>query len=191
MVKRNEVKGRRARPGRIQIPATRAKTIRTKSLTDFKWLATSGAEDCTHCQFLPTKVCVAVCTRGRSKPPQKPIWAQMFLHVVKHSIYSNPTKRRYQRRNKGCAWDTDLIAPVRRSWFIGHDRDSASTIDFALTTIPQTWRNMTPTRPTRKRKRADRWPQGDVLPNLGKVDATPPITRRHKAAATCSHVSAR
>ena len=77
---------------------------------------------------IPANKGVRRCLYPWSNPSKKPIWAQMFLHVVKHSIYSNPTKRRYQRRNKGCAWDTDLIAPVRRSWFIGHDRDSASTI---------------------------------------------------------------
>ena len=47
-------RGRWARPGRIQIPAKRLSAIKKKSLTkDLKWLATSGAEDCTHCQSPP------------------------------------------------------------------------------------------------------------------------------------------
>jgi hypothetical protein len=49
-------------------PAKRLSAIKKKSLIDdLKWLATSGAEDCTHCQSPPPKVCVAVCTRGQTR----------------------------------------------------------------------------------------------------------------------------
>jgi hypothetical protein len=51
----------------LPVPTTRVSTIKNKSLIDLKWLASSGAEDCTHCQFPPPKaLSVAVCTRGQT-----------------------------------------------------------------------------------------------------------------------------
>ena len=86
--------------------------------------ATSGAEDCTHCQSPPPSVRAAVCTQGQTCRHLR-ICTALFVPVVKHALSysSKPTDTTYVspsrvRRKSHHSCPTKLIhrssAPTQR-----------------------------------------------------------------------------
>ncbi len=102
------------------------------------------------------------------------IQAGVAVCTPKQSTYLNPTLRRFRRR-KGRAWGTDLIAPTWRSWFIGHDRNSARSRKL-VEIRPQL------TRSTRKQTPPIDDCRATFHPTLVKPRRfARPITRKHKS----------